>query len=116
MIREGQVVLFRFPQTDHSAGKLRPALILRKLPGQYDDWMICMLSSQLTQQIPEFDEFIDSDDEDFEKSGLKMPSIVRLSRLAVVDENILLGTIGNISASRLDNIKKKLSSWIKGKQ
>ena len=64
MIREGQVVLFKFPQTNQSTGKLRPALILRKLPGHYDDWLICMVSSQLTQQIPEFDEFIDTGDED----------------------------------------------------
>jgi mRNA interferase MazF len=39
MISEGQVVLFRFFQTDQQQGKLRPALVLRELPGQYDDWL-----------------------------------------------------------------------------
>jgi mRNA interferase MazF len=48
MIREGQVVLFRFPQTNQTAGKLRPALIIRKVPGPHDDWLICMISSQLS--------------------------------------------------------------------
>ncbi len=115
MIQEGQVVLFKFPQTNQNTGKLRPALILRKLPGQYDDWLICMISSQLTQQILEFDEFIDTGDEDFEKSGLKLPSVIRISRLAVVDKKILLGPIGNISANRLDRIRKRLIGWIKGK-
>jgi len=33
MIEEGQVVLFRFPQADLRTGKLRPALVLRKVPG-----------------------------------------------------------------------------------
>jgi hypothetical protein len=28
MISEGQIVLFRFPQTDQQAGKLRPALVV----------------------------------------------------------------------------------------
>lgn len=56
MIVEGQIVLFRFPQTDQQSGKLRPALIVRKLPGRYDDWLICMISSQLNQEIPGFDE------------------------------------------------------------
>jgi mRNA interferase MazF len=32
MISEGQIVLFKFPQTDQKEGKLRPALILRELP------------------------------------------------------------------------------------
>ncbi len=37
MKKAGQVVLFRFPQTDLEEGKLRPALLLAKLPGEYDD-------------------------------------------------------------------------------
>jgi len=47
MKRAGQVVLFRFPRTDLGEGKLRPALLLGKLPGEYDDWLICMISSQM---------------------------------------------------------------------
>lgn len=34
MKQAGQVVLFRFPQTDLAEGKLRPALLLGKLPGE----------------------------------------------------------------------------------
>jgi len=45
MISEGQVVLFKFPRTDLQEGKLRPALILRELPGKFNDWLICMISS-----------------------------------------------------------------------
>ena len=40
MIREGQVVLFRFPQTDQVSGKLRPALVLRRLPGPHATFWI----------------------------------------------------------------------------
>jgi mRNA interferase MazF len=58
MIAEGQIVLFKFPQTDQTVGKLRPALVLRRLPGQFDDWLICMISSQLHQQTPGLDEVI----------------------------------------------------------
>ncbi len=32
MIQEGQVVLLRFPTTDMEEGKLRPAVVVRKLP------------------------------------------------------------------------------------
>jgi mRNA interferase MazF len=34
----GQIILFRFPQTNLDEGKLRPALLLNKLPGDYGDW------------------------------------------------------------------------------
>lgn len=33
----GKVVLFRFLQTNLEEGKLRPALLLAKIPGEYDD-------------------------------------------------------------------------------
>lgn len=56
MKQAGQIVLFRFPQTDLEGGKLRSALLLGQLPGGYDDWLICMISSQIRQHIQEFDE------------------------------------------------------------
>ncbi|MEW5815040.1 MAG: type II toxin-antitoxin system PemK/MazF family toxin [Spirochaetota bacterium] len=114
MIQEGQVVLFKFPQTDQIQGKLRPALVIREIPSSYSDWLICMISSQLSQQIPEFDEIIREEDTDFKQSGLKTSSVIRISRLAVVNRNVLLGSIGNISNERLKIIKNRLSEWIKG--
>ena len=49
MISEGQIVLFKFPQTDQKEGKLRPALILHELPGRFNDWLVCMISSKVDQ-------------------------------------------------------------------
>jgi len=114
MIQEGQIVLFRFPQTDQAGAKLRPALILRKLPGPFDDWLIGMISTQISQQIAGFDEIIDENDTDFDQSGLKASSVIRISRLAVVNKNILLGSIGRINIERLNLVKNRLSAWIIG--
>ncbi len=112
MITEGQIVLFRFPQTDLQIGKLRPALIIRKLTGHYNDWLICMISTKLDQEIPGFDEMITVSDSDFAVSGLKAPSLIRVSRLAVVNDDILLGKIGQIDYVRLNRIKQNLSQWL----
>ena len=115
MIREGKIVLFRFPQTDQTRGKLRPALVLRKLPGSYDDWLICMVSTQLYQKIDGLDELIGPEDHDFKDSGFKRQSLIRITRIAVVEKSTLLGAIGEISTDRLYRIKTSLSEWIKGK-
>ena len=112
MIAEAQIVLFRFPQTDLQNGKLRSALVLRKLPGRYNDWLICMISSQLEHEIPDFDEVVVPTDADFSDSGLKVSSLIRISRVAVVDGGILLGKTGQISNERLKRIKQNLSRWI----
>jgi mRNA interferase MazF len=93
MKQSGQIVLFSFPQTDLGERKLRPALLLGKLPGEYDDWLICMISSQLRHAVPNFDEIIREDDPDFAESGLKVSSVMRIGRLAVVQGDILLGSI-----------------------
>jgi mRNA interferase MazF len=112
VIQEGQVVLFEFPQTDQKTRKLRPALVLRKVPGPYDDWLICMISSELSQEISGLDEPILEDHKDFKASGLKKSSLIRIGRLAVVHKDILLGAIGSIEQERLKRIRTKLSAWL----
>ena len=55
MREAGQTVLFRFPQTDLEEGKLRPALLLGRLPGEYDDWLICPIKpTALCSFVPRF--------------------------------------------------------------
>jgi len=112
MKEAGQVVVFRFPQTDFEEGKLRPALLLGKLPGEYNDWLICMISSQTRQYLAGFDEIIQENDPDFGESGLKVTSVIRVGRLAVVSGESLIGAIGQISTERLSRVKKHLSDWL----
>ncbi len=114
MKRAGQIVLFRLPQADLEEGKLRPALLLGKLPGEYDDWLVCMISSQTHRCLEGFDEIVQEGDEDFAESGLKVASVIRIGRLATVFGEVLLGAIGQISPERLARIKKRLSDWLLG--
>lgn len=97
MKRPGQIVLFRFPQADFSAGKLRPALLLGQVPGPYN---------------ADFDELIGEGDADFSESGLKGPSVIRVGRLAIVEDALLLGSTGEIGSDRLARIRRRLSEWI----
>ena len=56
-----------------------------------------MISTQLQQALPGFDELLDPNQSDFEASGLKVASVIRVSRLAVVDADMVVGAIGEIS-------------------
>lgn len=112
MKRAGQVVLFRFPQTDLEEGKIRPALLLARLPGEYDDWLVSMISSQTRHYVAEFDELVLEQDGDFVESGLKVASVIRVGRLAVAAGEIFFGAIGQISDKRLVRIKKSLLEWL----
>jgi mRNA interferase MazF len=112
MKQAGQIILFRFPQTDLEEGKFRAALLLGKLPGDYDDWLICMISSQTRHFIPQFDEMIQEQDGDFAQSGLKGVSVIRVGRLAVVEGRVLLGGIGHILPEPLEQIKNQLAVFV----
>jgi mRNA interferase MazF len=111
MKQAGDIILCRFPQAGLETGKLRPALLLGKLR-EYDDWLICMISSQIRHYLPDFDELVRVDDADFVQSGLRNESIIRVERLAVVEEETLLGEIGGVSEERLGRIKRHLAEWL----
>jgi len=112
MKQAGQIVLVPFPFTNLSGTKLRPVLMLRRTSARFDDWLVCMVSSQLHQAEPALDEVISTSDSDFSATGLKTSSVLRLSRLAVVDGRTIAGSLGTISPARLASIRQKLSAWI----
>ena len=114
MIHEGQIVLFTFPQTDQTAGKLRPALAVRSLPGSHDDWLVCMISSQLRHEVAGVDEVILETDSDFEETGLKNTSLIRVTRIAVVSGDILRGSIGLLPEHRMNRTRSRLADWVYG--
>lgn len=115
MKQPGQIALMPFPYTDLAQSKKRPVLLLRATDQQRDDWLVCMISSQLHQTQTELDWVLTADDEEFPASGLKVASVFRLSRLAVLDGSLLLGQLGNITEARLQELRERLSGWIIGK-
>lgn len=108
----GQIALTAFPHTDLSGSKLRPVLLLCLASERYDDWVVCMVSSQLQQAEPELDEIISDIDPDYRASGLRVPSVFRLSRLAVLQGSLMLGRLGELPAQRLVEMRTKLARWI----
>ena len=114
MKQAGQIVVTLFPYTDLSGQKLRPVLLLRQASPRFDDWLACMVSSQLQQAEPGLDELVMPVDADFAASGLKAPSVLRLTRLAVLEGASLIGCSGEISHARLLTIRQRLAAWLTG--
>jgi mRNA interferase MazF len=111
-MREGDVVLTPVPQAD-GAIKNRPAIILREMP-PYKDFLVCGVSTQLPQQVKDFDEIISPSDADFSSSGLKSESLIRLGFLAVLPRSSIAGSIGVISLERHKRLVKTSGDyWVK---
>ncbi len=112
MKRAGQIALMPFPYTDLTHSKKRPVLLLRRLDHVQDDWLVCMVSSRLHQAEPALDWVLKPEDDEFADSGLKVASVFRLSRVAVLDGSLLLGRLGTVSEARLIDLRHRLGRWI----
>jgi mRNA interferase MazF len=108
----GDVVLISLPQWRGGTAKLRPALLLAVLPGPYQNILVCGISTQLAQQVTNWDEGIATGDADFATSGLHQQSIIRLSYLYAADRRELVGSIGSIERARLDRLLTRLADHL----
>ena len=106
---EGKVVLINFPQD--KSGKLRPALVLKAFP-KYGDLLVCGITSKIVQAIPDFDIFLDEQHPDFVSSGLKHPGVCRLNMLTMVPAEIIVGSIGQVSADTHQLLLNRLANCL----
>ena len=111
-MKPGDIVLIRFPKTDLTTGKLRPALIIAQTSGRHDDVLLALITSRMHQNIIDFDKVIKDTDPDLLDSGLKTSSVIRLSRIAAVDKTAINPRLEMISAARLLHIKSHIADWV----
>ena len=109
-MNQGDIVLTPVPQAD-GVIKNRPAIFLREMP-PYRDLLVCGVSTQLHQEVKGFDEVIDLSDGDFETTGLRAASLIRLGFLAVLPRSTIIGSIGSISSERHKRLLTKLSNYL----
>ena len=110
-MREGDVALTPLPQAD-GVTKHRPVVALRQMP-PFGDWLVCGISTQLQQQVAEFDEIIEPSQPDFAGSRLKAPSLIRLGFLAVMPASSFAGVLGSISRERHQRLLHRLSQHLR---
>jgi mRNA interferase MazF len=109
-MKEGDVVIVAMPQADGTT-KNRPAIILRKMP-PFQDMLVCGVSTQIHQEVKDFDETIGPADGDFVGSSLVGKSLIRLGFLTVVPQSHIAGSIGSISSIRHKRLLEKLSNHL----
>jgi mRNA interferase MazF len=110
-MKEGDVLLASLLQGDGTF-KDRPALFLKRMP-PFQDFLVCGISTQIQQAVPNFDETITPAESDFRTSGLKAASLIRLGYLAVLPRSEFKGRIGSVSAARRQRLLTRLSDFLR---
>ena len=73
----GEIVLLKFPFSDRQKHKKRPALVI--LDTDDSDIIVCRITSKLTDT--EFDFKV----ENWKECGLRLPSVIRLHKIASLE-------------------------------
>ena len=115
MPARGDIILARFPFTDGSGTKLRPVLVLAEVPGPHDDYLVLFISSQLRTAGAGVDVVLDRQHPDFPGAGLKVPSVLRIGKLATISGRLVLGPLGKIGDPLLDDVVRRLTKLLEGR-
>src|SRR3990172_1649499 len=99
----GDVVLVRFPFTDLSAAKLKPALVLAT---HGDDLTIVGIFSGSPQPRRATWIFLSSRDPAFSQTGLKTSSVIKAERIAVIERSVLVRKLGSLPPSQMEEVKR----------
>lgn len=96
----GNVVVVRFPFSDLSSSKLRPALVLADWGG--DDVILC----QITSKAKNAPYSLSLNELDFVFGLLPMSSFVRVNRLFTADKNIIARKAGLVSEELIKKVEQ----------
>jgi mRNA interferase MazF len=91
----GSIVLARFPFTDLSGEKRRPALVVSRDNARREDIVVCFITS-VPRSGPDT-ALLSATAE----TGLKVPSAVRFDKIATLHRSVIAGQIGSAPAEWL---------------
>ena len=84
----GDIVLLKFPFTDGFSSKKRPALVL--LDSKDGDIIVCRITSKL------YNSTFDFNLKNWEKLGLRLPSVIRIHKIASLEKELVDLKIGRL--------------------
>jgi mRNA interferase MazF len=101
-IELGTIVLLKFPFTDGVSYKRRPVLVLKDW--EDGDLLVCRITSKIHKN--KYDIYLD----DWNKFGLKLPSVVRVHKIATLEKDMIETIMEKVDGSTLNKIKMLFNS------
>ena len=103
----------RLNEAGASGSKLRPAIVLAVLPGEFQTLLLCGVSTLDRGAIDAWDEPLLPGSEDFIAAGLHRASYVRLSFLNAITEGEVIGRIGSVSEDFTRQLRNRLADRLR---
>lgn len=107
-MERGAIVLTKFPFTDLSATKRRPAVVVSKVDPADPDVIVVFISSVIPANPTSSEYVLSNTHPDFIRTGLKASSVFKMDKLATLDKSIFSGELGEVSPAILRRIEAGL--------
>jgi mRNA interferase MazF len=113
-MKPGEIVLVKFPFTSLDSEKKRPALVLlvTSATSKINFCTVAMITSKIEGLKFSGDIALS----DWKLAGLLHPSLLRLSKTATIDQELITKKLGSLSSKDKNIVKKEFSSlwknWI----
>ena len=104
---KGDIVFVRFPYTDLTMTKPKPALVIHE---EKDEVVLAYISSKLPRVPSDTDVLVLRSYPFFEATGLKRDSVMKLSVVATLKKRFIEGLFGEVDDTLRDEINAKLAS------
>ncbi len=106
----GSIVPIRYPFTDLTSAKVRPALVVTPdaLISRLDDVLCLFISSSTPEESLPTDLYLELTDPSFAQTGLKTNSVFRAHKLALLHKQLVLRVLGEANISLLEAINSRL--------
>ena len=108
-MKASDIALTILPQDEKR--KRRPVLIISQMPG-YGDFLVCAIITQLHQFINGFDLILEKRDVSFTETGLLENSLIRLSNLAIIPKQDIVGIIGELEITKFNFLITNLTTHL----
>jgi mRNA interferase MazF len=110
IVKRGSVVLIRYPSTDLTGAKVRPALVLTPdhLLPRLEDVLCLFISSAMPEEILPTDFVLNPAHPAFLKTGLKRRSVLRMHKLALLHKALVLRILGEGEQPLMHEVNQRL--------
>jgi mRNA interferase MazF len=110
VVQRGSVVLIRYPFTDLTGAKVRPALILTPdhLLPCLEDLLCLFISSVMPAELLPTDFILEPEHASFLQTGLKRRSVLRTHKLALLHKALVLRVLGAGDPSLMHEVNQRL--------
>jgi len=110
IVKRGSVVLVRYPFTDLTSTKVRPAVVFTPdwLLPKVDEVICLFVSSVMPQELLPTDFVFEKEHVLFSASGLKKRSVFRAHKLAVLHRSLVLRILGELEIEIMREIEKRV--------